>query len=208
MNVCPYKATFEGVTITIPAIVNRYFLFMLLLCFTATGCDDTAQSQALRQKEDSLQLREQQLEIREKEVELKEAAWIQQQQLSDSNFTSDSNYVVDSAFIGNWNVMMTCTEATCPGSAVGDTKNEIWNFFYKGKTLVATATSNGQLVRTYSGFYAGNLIELREKRDTAVAHVRMVVRLRIVDEINLEGQREITRETCKIIYNLKLQKDE
>jgi hypothetical protein len=99
---------------------------------------------------------------------------------------------------------MTCTETTCAGSAVGDTKTEEWELSYEGNTLIAKAHTNEQLIRTYKGFYTGNTIELVESRDSTEANVKMVVRLRLADETHMEGQREITRKDCKIIYDIKL----
>ena len=69
-------------------------------------------------------------------------------------------------------------------------------------------TPGGQLTRTYTGFYTGNTVELVESKDSSTTHVKMVVRLRPTDATHLEGQREITRENCKVIYDLKLEKNE
>lgn len=188
--------------------ITRWGWGLAILFWVSAGCSNATRSQALARKEDSLRQKEQELLLRETAVELKEEALLRKEQRLDSNSRIDSSYRVDSAFIGNWNVIMTCTEATCPGSAVGDTKNEMWHLAYEGQNLIATATTGGKLIRTYTGFYTGNTIELLEKRDTLVSQVKMVVRLRPIDETNLEGQREIIRENCKVIYELKLKKDE
>jgi hypothetical protein len=104
---------------------------------------------------------------------------------------------------------MTCTEATCPGSAVGDLKLEQWNLSYDGQHVVARASSRGKLVRTYSGLYTGGNLELTGHHDTLTRDTRMVVRLRVLEDNKIDGEREIIRnDDCKIVYALQFNKQQ
>lgn len=184
-----------------------YFLFLMALFLLGTGCDYQKRNEELQKKEEALNQKEQELSLKEKTLQLKEEELLKAKQKLDSSVIADSNHRVDPAITGNWSVKMVCTEATCTGSAVGDTKSEDWNLSYQGNTIIAKAMSGGQLVRTYLGFYTGNTVELLENRDTSASHVKMVVRLRMTDGSHMEGQREIIREDCKVIYDLKLEKN-
>jgi polysaccharide deacetylase 2 family uncharacterized protein YibQ len=139
---------------------------------------------------------------------LKEEELLKKENSLDSTIKTDTAHIVNSALTGNWLVKMSCTETTCPGSAVGDTKSEQWQISYQMNALIAKAMSNGQLVRIYKGFYTGNTIELIEDRNNTSSGpvVKMVVRLQLVDETHLEGRREIIRDDCKVVYDLQLEK--
>lgn len=181
---------------------------LLLLLLSGAGCDLRQREEALQKKEAALNQREQELLLREKTLQVKEDELAKQKQVFDSSMKVDTSHIVNASFVGAWDVKMTCTETTCPGSAVGDTKTEEWSFAYEGTTLVVKATANEQLVRVYTGYYSGNAIELEEEKTTAQpSQARMIIRLRPVDETHLDGQREIVREKdCRVLYALQLQK--
>ena len=104
---------------------------------------------------------------------------------------------------------MKCTETTCTGSAVGDTKTEQWQIGFENNKVIVTATSNNKLLRLYAGNYVGNSLELTAQQDNAITPQvgKIVVRLQETKENKLEGQREIIRpEDCRIVYDLQLQK--
>jgi hypothetical protein len=105
---------------------------------------------------------------------------------------------------------MTCTEATCAGSAVGDTKTEQWNISYEANTIIAKAMSDDKLVRTYTGIPAGEVIELVEGPHANVSQsaTKMIVRLRLINSTAMDGKREIIRNNCKVIYDLKMEKQQ
>jgi hypothetical protein len=148
----------------------------------------------LRIKEDDLQKREAKLDSSRKK---------------DSSSVQDTLHLINPALAGAWAVKMTCTETTCTGSAVGDVKNEQWDISYQGNTIIAKAMAGNQLARVYTGFYSGATVELTEDRISAPLQpaAKMVVRLRIVDEENMEGQREIVRDKeCKVIFALQMKK--
>lgn len=182
-----------------------FFLFTILLL---TTCDYRKREEALRTKEAALNQKEQELVLKEKSLQLKEEDILKREKRLDSTVT-DSSYIVDSTLIGNWSVKMVCTETTCTGSAVGDTKTENWQITYQTNSIIAKVISNNQLTRIYTGFYTGNTIELVEdqNKEASASQTKMVVRLRVIDSTHLEGQREISREDCKVIYSLQLGKE-
>jgi hypothetical protein len=57
---------------------------------------------------------------------------------------------------------MTCTETTCPGSAIGDTKTETWDISYQNNVLLAKANVGDKLTRVYTGTYDGTNLVLIE----------------------------------------------
>ncbi|MGI8599333.1 MAG: hypothetical protein ACR2KB_08760 [Chitinophagaceae bacterium] len=104
---------------------------------------------------------------------------------------------------------MVCTESTCPGSAVGDIRNETWQINYESNKVIAQARASNQLVRIYTGIYTGNTLELIEDAQVSPSQpaTRMVVRLRLTSDTRMEGTREIVREgDCKIIYSMDMTK--
>lgn len=172
-----------------------------------TSCNYHKREEELRKKEAELNQKEQELSLKEKSLQLKEDDLLNREKRLDSAFT-DSTYIIDSTLIGNWSVKMVCTEATCTGSAVGDTKTEIWQINYQSNSIIAKVLSNNQLARIYTGFYTGNTIELIEEQNNQASpsSTKMVVRLRVTDPTHLEGQREISRDDCKVIYSVQLER--
>ncbi len=172
------------------------------------GCDLRQREEALVKRETLLNQREQELLLKEKTLQLKEEELVKREQRLDTTRILDST-VYNAALPGTWDVKMTCTETSCPGSAVGDTKTETWEIVYQENNVIARAFNNNKLARVYSGFFTGNtleLVEMRESTDDQPA-TRMVVRLRLSSETQMEGQREIERiGQCKIIYETMLNK--
>jgi hypothetical protein len=189
--------------------IGTNLLRLLLFTFLVMGCNSRQKEKALQQKEDSLNQREQQLLLKEKTLEIREAELVRKEKRRDSTSRIDSTSFYNPALIGNWSVKMTCTETTCTGSAVGDVNNQEWNFSYQGNTIIAKVMEGNQLVRTYTGSYKNNAVEMTEGVQNTAAQqgVKMLVRLRIINGTTMDGQREIIRENnCKIIYALELQK--
>lgn len=189
--------------------MKGFCIFLLALLLFTTGCDLRQREEALQKKEAILNDREQSLLLREKTLQLREEEVLKREQHLDSTMKQDTTRLVQPALIGRWDVKMTCTEATCPGSAIGDTKTEVWEFSYAGTTLMVKAIASEKLVRVYTGFYTGNTIELVEERPgtDSEGSTKMVIRLRLSDDTHMEGQREIIRENdCRVVYSLQLQK--
>jgi hypothetical protein len=181
-------------------------IFLSAYTFLLFGCNNQAKENDLQKKEAALNQKEQELLLKEKTLQLKEVELQKREKRFDSTRT-DSTHLVDSSLVGNWSVKMICTETTCTGSAVGDTKSESWQIYYLDNSIVAKAISNSQFTRVYTGFYTGNTIELVEDRNgKQISGTKMIVRLRVTDPTHLDGQREILRDDCKVIYSLQLEK--
>jgi hypothetical protein len=189
--------------------MRYYFLFVLILTLFFQGCDLRQREEALNQKEALLNQREQELLLKEKTLQLKDEDLVKREQRIDSTRLQDSIAVYNAALPGTWDVRMVGSETSCPGSAVGDTKNETWEIIYQENNVIARAMVNNELVRTYSGFFTGNTLELVDTREDVPGQppTRIVVRLRLANENVLEGTREIERiGECKIIYQIVMNK--
>ena len=182
--------------------------FLIALFSFSSGCDYRAKEEALQKRESELNQREQEVLLKEKTLQLREENLLKKEKLFDSTLKTDTTHLINMTLVGNWMVKMTCTETSCTGSAVGDTKSEQWQLSYEGNSILAKAMSGEQLVRVYIGFYTGNTVELvaNSNEQDAQSQTKMIVRLTVVDETHLEGQREITRSDCKVIYSLQLEK--
>lgn len=182
----------------------------LMVLFVYTGCKDGVREEALQQREARLVQREQQLSMREKLVAIREEEILQMKQKMDSAINiKDSALVYNQQLIGRWNVKMTCTETTCPGSAVGDTKTETWDIGYENNLIVAKAIVSDKLVRVYTGGYDGNVLTLTENVPDTPSEptTKMTIRLTLTGNETMDGRREIVRENeCKIVYDLQLNK--
>ena len=196
--------------------MKRVLLLSILFLFLIASCKSRHREKQLAQREREVNGKEQELLLKEKTLEFREQELNEKLKRIDSILARDSaaangpltdSVIIDSTIIGNWAVKMTCTETTCPGSAIGDVKTEQWTLLYDGNHIVAKASDGGSLVRTYSGLYKGRNIELIEHRDSLVYDTRMVVRLQVINDKTIEGQREIIRDdNCKIVYALQMNK--
>lgn len=191
-----------------PLPMIRTSILLLAFFVVLPGCDIEQREKELEQKALVLQQKEEELQARETALSMKEDELTRMTKALDST-RQDSTFIYDPSLIGLWSVKMTCTQTTCPGSAVGDTKTEQWEISYQGHHILAQALVSDTLTRVYQGIYTGNTIELVEERSGVQAQpaTRMIVRLRKVSSRGLEGQREIIREgECKIIYALQMDK--
>jgi hypothetical protein len=187
----------------------KWVFILLIMVLATSGCDYRKRESDLQKKEAALYQKEQELLLREKALMMRENDLLTKEQHLDSASKADSTHLINQKVVGSWSVKMTCTETTCTGSAIGDTKTEQWNISYQANNLIAKAMDNGKLIRVYTGFYTGNTVELIDDRQSTVSQpaAKMVVRLHMVNEITMEGQREITRDNdCKVIYALHMEK--
>ena len=163
----------------------------------------------MQQKEDILNQKEQQLILKEKTLQIKEEELLLREAKLDSSLQKNSSSVFDSTLLGKWAVKMVCTETSCSGSAVGDTKTELWEITLEGNSFIAKAMSGDKLIRVYSGLFTGNTLELVAETETSSVEPapKIVARLHIINETRLEGTREIVRENeCKTTYTMELLK--
>lgn len=196
----------------------RWFL-VIMLALNLTSCSIREREKEIERKTMEINQREQELLFREKSLALKEEELLRRESAFDSLHKRDSAIVdslqgdsitrVNPRVAGTWSVKMTCTETSCSGSAIGDTRNEQWEITIQDDAIIARAMSNNKLVRTYTGNSRGGLIYLttqQEALDTEQA-VRMIVRLQETRNNEMEGRREIIRtDECRILYKLELKK--
>lgn len=183
------------------------FNFCFLAAFLLSGCGIQQREAALKKKEAALTRREQELLKREEALQVREAEILSRHRLDSTQ--QDSARIRNANLLGRWEVTMVCRETSCPGSAIGDTKSELWDITYQGGRVLATAIENNLVVRTYSGNYKNNVLELTETvvRSSESPATQMVVRLKPLNESTMEGQREIIRlGDCRIVYDLELSK--
>ncbi len=182
----------------------KWMHFALVTLCCCSGCDYKAQEKALKDKEAVLIIKEQQLNERELLLRQAEGAFEQKQKIDSSD--TDSVFLIQNNILGSWNTRMICTQATCTGSAIGDTKNEVWTFVYNNNLVLVKASAGDKLIRIYTGKVVNNTIELVENIEPTADEpaTKIAVRLKIQNERALDGQREILRPDCKIVYSLQL----
>lgn len=185
----------------------------LILCsmFIFSGCSLRQREMELDKKMTEINEREQQLTLKEQSLDIREHQLDVREKLLDSTTRKssvDSLYALHPGIPGTWNVKMECKETTCPGSAVGDIKNEQWIINFLGNVVIATARSNDQLIRVYSGAYINSSIRLAVRQDSADKQFsKMVVNLTQTKDDEMTGEREITQASgCHIVYSLQLKK--
>jgi hypothetical protein len=189
------------------------FLMQLFLVYSLSGCGLREREISVQRKEAELTEKERVLAEKETSLQLKEEELLIKEQLYqsrrvDTTTTHDAK-LSNPALVGQWHVRMTCTETTCTGSAIGDTRTETWDFSFQDGQVIAKALSGDKLIRTYSGAFRNNLLELAENVEHSSAHpsTRMLVRLTLLNETSMEGEREIIRAgNCRIVYALQLAK--
>lgn len=185
------------------------WILLLTVFFVLSGCDIRKREVALDKKESMLNQKEQELNLREQSLQIREGQLIvKEKQLDSTNqIVKDSILIEHQKLPGTWLVDMQCTETNCSGSAVGDIKNEQWEFKFQDNIVIATASRGNNILRIYSGSYYGNLLRLAAQQDTSVSSSKIVVRLQQTKDNEMEGEREITQENgCRILYALRLKK--
>jgi hypothetical protein len=80
---------------------------------------------------------------------------------------NDTTSKFNADLIGNWSTSMRCTETSCEGSAVGDTKSEKWEISYQDNQVKLKAFVNSQLIGEYSGLFSDDGLVVTAKRGPA-----------------------------------------
>lgn len=191
--------------------IKSLLIFSVLFIFAFSGCNLRKREIEVEKRTAEMNEKEQQLTLKEQSLEFREQLLIEREKILDSTskkIANDSLYKEFPQLPGTWNVKMICIETNCPGSAVGDTKTEQWDFSFQDNVIIATAVSNNQLVRIYSGHYTGNSIRLTVQKDSADNQTaKMAVRLQNIKDKEIEGEREIVQSAgCRIVYALQLRK--
>ncbi|KAA9038406.1 hypothetical protein FW778_12610 [Ginsengibacter hankyongi] len=182
-----------------------------LWLITFCSCNLRERELELKNKMQEVNKKEQELSLKEKEIQLKEEQLNKREHVSDSllKIPPDTLSMLHPDLTGTWAVDMLCTATTCAGSAVGDSKVEQWEISLQHNTVIANAINKDKVIRTYSGTYTGNKLELSSQAiDTSTSKgVQIIIRLKKTKENEMEGEREIIRpDDCHIIYDLQLKK--
>lgn len=192
--------------------MKHIFTFSVLCMLIFSGCSLRQREIELDKKLAEVNEKEQQLTLKEQSLEFKGQQLNEREKLLDSTtkkIANDSQYILHPQLPGTWYVEMQAIETNCPGSAMGDTKNEQWIFKFQDNSIIASAMSNNQLVRVYTGYYTGNTIKLSLQQDSVDSQAaKMTIRLQNIKDKEMEGEREIIQATgCRIVYSLQLKKE-
>jgi hypothetical protein len=171
--------------------------FLVLSCY---GCGIGGREKELKIKEDAVVKKQQELMLWEQRLTLKEKDLDARKQSLDKDKSIDTVMVYDKYLPGKWAVKMVCTETSCDGSAIGDTKTELWEVTSSNNNVVAKAYTGKQLSRIYNGVHKENGLVLTDQLSTT--HSVFRVTLRPTADGVLEGTREIIQENCRIVYSL------
>lgn len=190
------------------------FLYRQLALIFVTGlilgCGQAKREQQLAAREKQVMAEQQALILKANELALKEAR-LQKlaQSLDSSTILQDSLMARFPHLTGNWNVQMICTQATCSGSAVGDSKTERWSIALAGGSVIAQAYTKNVLSRVYVGNYQDGLLQLAAQSADSVTDRQAQIAVFLqqsTDSTSMTGKRTIIRPDCQIVYNLTLKK--
>jgi hypothetical protein len=184
--------------------MTRTLYLLTLLIVLTLGCGPGAQEKTLKQRQDLVAKREQELLAWEQQLKMKEKELQNTKQLLDSTMKNIDSTAVNPALVGKWTVKMTCTETTCDGSAIGDTKTEQWEISYKGNNVIVKAYSGVVLIRVYIGTYQDNVLSIVD--ETPNADATFSANLNFIDDKRMDGTRQILQKNCKIVYALNIQR--
>jgi hypothetical protein len=171
------------------------------------GCQNQEREQRLQKKEAELAHREQELLLREKALTLREQANQKAQQAVDS---VRGLPLADSALVrlaGTWATRMNCIETDCAGSAIGDSKNEQWDFSTEQGRVLVRASVGNKVVRVYTGQLQGSELQLtaQHQEGETLPDAIITAQLQLTADQRLDGRREINRpDNCRIVYALTL----
>jgi len=177
----------------------------LMIAVLLQSCGPNEREKALNQRQEEISKKEQQLISWEQQLKIKEQTLeTEKLSLDSAKKQIDSASVYDPAITGRWTVKMSCTETSCEGSAIGDTKTEQWDISYKDHTISVHAYSGKVLIRTYVGTYRNSALKLVNEQPNADALFSAT--LNFIGEGRMDGIREIRQKDCKIVYVLNARK--
>lgn len=189
---------------------HKLLLILSMGILLITGCGQQEREQNLVSREKQVREQQQELILKANQLALKEKQLEEKEKHLDSALIGqDSIAAAFPKLAGTWNVNMICSQATCAGSAVGDTKNEQWVFSLQGSSIIAQAYTKKVLSRVYIGKYRDGLLQLTAQAADATieSNIQMNVFLRpIADSTSMSGKRNITRPDCQIVYNMNMKK--
>lgn len=193
--------------------------WLLYLSFLITGCQHDNREGDINARELELKQLEKKLFTLQKDLFLKEQQLIKREIIIDS--INNNGKIKDSLIpeiidttathsylTGLWNVETVCTQSTCENFAVGDTKREVWDIQTQGNYVIAEVLSSNQSGRRFTGYADKNAIDLGEAihHSDSTLNAKISIRLKIRADDNIEGERELVRENCRVLYSMKMLK--
>jgi len=189
-------------------MLKSHFVGFILIISILTACGNKEDSDRLKLREKKVSQKEEELKVFEQQLISKEIELSSRERLLDSlEHMGDTTGIYNSKLIGNWTVTMKCTETSCEGSALGDTKTERWNIAYHNNRVVVKALSKNTITRVYLGVYTETGLALHSRQQEGDVLTTMNILLNQISVDKMEGIREINQGgKCKIIYSVGLSK--
>lgn len=180
----------------------------MIVLFVLFSCRNSNNENAIDLREKKLETKENELLKLAEELKSKSIELTAREQLLDTlQSSSDTTGNYNPGLIGDWVVNMKCTETTCEGSAIGDSKTERWNISYVNNRVVARVISNEKVTRIYIGKYEKTGLTLFSNQEDKNGVIKMVILLSPLTGNIMKGTREINRyDNCKIVYSLEILK--
>ncbi|SDL12505.1 hypothetical protein SAMN04487898_11568 [Pedobacter sp. ok626] len=180
-------------------------ILLLIMIVFLQSCGLNDREKKLKQQQEEIVKKEQQLMLWEQQLKTKEQKLETEKVSLDSvKKQIDTTSVYNPAITGKWSVKMSCTETSCDGSAIGDTKTEQWYISYNQNTVMVRAYSGAVLLRVYVGTYMNNTLKIIDEKPNPDALIGATLNF-IVDG-RMDGTREIRQKECKIVYVLSAKK--
>ncbi|MDP3469996.1 MAG: hypothetical protein Q8S11_16765 [Daejeonella sp.] len=189
-------------------MLKPHFIGFILIISILTACGNKEDSDRLNLREKKVSQKEEELKVFEQQLISKEIELSSRERLLDSlEHMGDTTGIYNSKLIGNWTVTMKCTETSCEGSALGDTKTERWNIAYHNNRVVVKVLSKNTITRVYLGVYTETGLALHSRQQEGDVLTTMNILLNQISVDKMEGIREINQGgKCKIIYSVGLSK--
>ncbi len=181
--------------------MHKFLLFLVFVFLIPLSCNDTSR----------LEKREQILAEKEQRFALKEAEYLDLLKMRDSIMSKKDTLIDDknwpSTIAGKWNGKIICKESSCSDYAVGDLRNDTWEFVSDSlNKSVNVYNINNQLVRTYSAKMENEEIKLNFHSDsTSAKKVEMNVVLNSFSPKKIQGNRTVSvNSNCSASFTVEL----
>ena len=199
--------TLTSITKNMQKLKLLYMVFLLTSILLSCRQDDQNSGFSARERE--IVKEERRLTAWEDKLKLREKLLLTREKRTDSlRALIDTIGVYNQNLIGNWKVTMNCTESSCEGYVIGDSKTERWEISYQGKYVLVKAYSGKKYIRAYAGSNNNNVIVL-QVQPTPGIQTSMEVTLTFNPDKNtvMTGQRIITKvENCTTTFALTAEK--
>ncbi|MBS1739683.1 MAG: hypothetical protein JST88_03975 [Bacteroidetes bacterium] len=183
------------------------FLFASTILVSLYGCQFDDHTNTLKIKEAELNKREQQIILRERDVlarEEKLKTW--EREVDSTQLINHAINMDTELLVGVWSVKMLCIETSCLGSAIGDVKSERWTISYQNGEVLAEAYAQKKLIRVYKGAFLNGVLKLSDYREDSGTQIDVELTMDGKISSKMKGTRIIQQPSCKIVYNLEMER--